>query len=321
MEIFLRNIPPVADRIELIRALVPRLHGPDFHHYYIDGQPYNYDVQIFKDKNANGFKVLQNSRCGKLVVPTEAIGTQVLSVMYINPFEYHGRVISFQESKYKARQEELARLRGPYRDPEILQEEVGRHRDLQGELKLKKLWFGWPSRNGSTISIEWESPDEEWVLIVESHKLIIKSSKNLRIIIALRGIQSAALNSTESAYWLERPPTFEKGPEPVNVNAGYYEDGDGDYPWAELLQEMIALDFAAKSDVRTRLQSLDPTQNRLFPFLRVIGFTFDNYDTGLQYTRKASMIGLKTDPHVHAYERLHLYSEATFADYDSVGKW
>lgn len=350
----MQNIPHAADRIELIRALEPILHGPDFHHYYIGGAPYNYNVRILGDRNGRGYN-RRRFRCGKLIVPTEAIGNQVLTVMYLDPFKYHGQVITFQKSKFKARKEELALLTGPYRDPEILEEQLERKRKLQGELKIKRLWFGWPCYDSGTISIEWESPDE-WELIVDdhAHRLIIKSTKNLRIVIPLRAIQSSALNLNQCTYWLERPPAFEKGKEPditnndnndetinnsseATNNSGETTNNTGeennngfkidlktftlDFKPLDMVQLgkfMAALNLGEEREIFQRLQSLDPEQDRLFSHLRVIGIIFDDHHTTLQYERKAAVVGLKTDPDHNGYKREGFFSKDRLRQFDSM---
>lgn len=334
MELFLQNIPPAVDRIELIRALEPVLHGEDFRHYYIGGAPFNFEVKIFKN-NKRGY---HHYRCGKLIVPTEAIGTQVLSVMYLKPFQYDGRCITFQESKFPAKKEELALLKGPYIDPEILEEQLRREKELDGVLKVKSVRFGWPCHDG-TISIEWESPPgESWTLAIDdqAHRLILKSRKNVRIVIALRAIQSTTLDITDCVYWLERPPAFEKGPEPVSLEtSNIFGTKSVNLEASNVFgPESVKFDFSnifgtidiAKAvqiaaelfgpEIRNRLHSLDPANERLFSFLRVVSIIFDDHSTASEYRRKARMIGLSNDAPIHRYAYHKLFDQEVLKKFD-----
>lgn len=214
----------------------------------------------------------------------------------MKPITFHGRAITLQESRNAAKEDELALLKEPYQDPEILEHQQRRRERLEGGVHIRSVSFGWPCVDDK-VSIEWESdPERSWKLIVEDdkHQIVVQSNEQLRITINLRSIQNAAADSSQCVFWIEYPPTFDTDPTPLPLHS--------DDLFANLFREMVLYERP-----RIRLSALPDDTYAIIPFLRVLRLEFEDRYARMEYQKKATELGLSLDVPTHTYVRRGLF--------------
>ncbi|CAG7851523.1 Probable RNA-dependent RNA polymerase SHL2; AltName: Full=Protein SHOOTLESS 2 [Serendipita indica DSM 11827] len=306
MELFVRSVPYGADEHQVTRCLEPILHGEKFRDLFVGGAPYNFMVRLFKSKKHHH---QNHSGNGALLLPSEGIGQRLLALSSSTcPVEIHGRRLKFEPSRKPAfSQGDILKLREPYQDPEIRQERERTRADLlRAGIHASSVAFGWPCQDGS-ISLEHESPESTtWDVLfnLDDRCIILKSSKEIRILLHLRAIQSTALDSEGAVLWLERPPLFEKQPE-VDMDA---------------IGELFAslLDLEPRPPMRYRLSSPGGDPSRIIPYLRVLYIRFDDSISSQEFERRAKKMGVSTYSSDHDLERRGLFMPGIIERYQAA---
>ncbi|PVG04810.1 RdRP-domain-containing protein [Serendipita vermifera] len=294
MEVFMTNIPYGTTNWQLTRRLEPILHGPKFEDLF-GGARFNFIVRIITPKKRNSSK---NGLCGKLLLPTAAIGNRLLLIAATSPVYLHKRMISMARGRHGVGPDDLILLKEPYQDPATLEAEEQRRSEITGKQLISAVEFGWPCHD-DIVSIEWTSlPCEKWTLEFnpDTHRWVLSSNTGLRVLVSLSSIHSAALNTISCILWLERCPMFDQS-KAISQAALYNSNLDG-FP-------------------RIRLTTLDPTYERVFAHSRAILIVFTNHHSVEVFQRKAEEIGLSLDNDFPMLDRRELFSSTAMAQFNN----
>jgi RNA-dependent RNA polymerase len=309
MEVFMRNLPYAINELQLTRELEPILHGPGFQDLS-GGAPFNFIVRLLKGRKGRNQKQRKRG-LGKLLLPSEGIGSRLLFLVRITPIFVHGRPIIMEKSKNNVESDDLAILREPYQDPAILEAQEQRRAEISGSMPITTVNFGWWCHDGK-VSLEWSSQlTDTWKIefLPDTHHWVLRSRSGLNILIALRAVHSGALGARSCVFWLERAPIFEQN----NTNGAFDDEDSMD----ELVEDFRATNISNNSPAkRNRLVTLDPAHDKIFAYLRVVRVTFDTHESAQEFRAKAKRIGLSLDAEYPALVQRNLFSSTILSYFD-----
>lgn len=162
MEVFYKNLPYSVSESEFTLEIASILHGPDFEQFSRPGHLLNFEVQRFtggrKRKSSR-----HNSRFGTITLPAQAIGDRFLFLFGgarpLRQLRLQNVRISFEASNRGRRPGFEGRVQflqsHPYVQPTALINRDQQEKQLDDNLSVTSVQFGWPCRDG-TFSIEWD---------------------------------------------------------------------------------------------------------------------------------------------------------------------
>ncbi|KAG8918661.1 hypothetical protein FRC02_002193 [Tulasnella sp. 418] len=163
MEVFVRNVPQHMSQNDLIRALATVLHGSNFEQFNPSGGQLNFDLTLFKDKRQRSL----HRGIGALTLGSARIAQYFLSIFggdrpqcpFIVEFPNGSRMgpIKFSTSNRVARPDVVRMItETPYIDPDSALQREELAKNLEGEIKVENVQFGWYCRDGN-YSSEWDA--------------------------------------------------------------------------------------------------------------------------------------------------------------------
>ncbi|KAG8932252.1 hypothetical protein FRC02_001392 [Tulasnella sp. 418] len=167
MEVFVHNVPKNMTQNDLTRALASVLHGKEFERFNPSGGQLNFDLNLFKERRRRSL----HRGIGALTLGSVEVAQFFLRVFGDSPPHStlqrpfivalpngrRGGPIKFQQSRNTPRPEVVRMIREtPYIDPQTAIEREKLARDLEGDIVVNNVQFGWQCRDDS-FSVEWDA--------------------------------------------------------------------------------------------------------------------------------------------------------------------
>lgn len=273
MEVFMRGIPLQADEAQIHDHFRNILHNPELSVYWKMGWPMNFTIFLHHYSRRRRHQRRTSVTTGVLRIPDFQIALQLIAISFRLP-TLCGCRIKLSKSRNNIDPHDVETLRlTPYRDPQILRQQLRLEQELNHQVRLKSLQFGWLDRD-QVFSPEWSreyeqeypavitfDPGKRALVIEEKGGWLFGHYNPRRVVVRFGSVDSLSYSRADDPqsallFTLRAPPVFEESLIATTPNI-----------FSDLWTQQIQDDDVEKRARRSSLHDLYGHHARLAPYI------------------------------------------------------